>query len=774
MMMMDLMTAVARRTGSARRPHVEGIPRPAGRRLKFAPLLTLAIGIACAAGCAQPTERQANLRAIARWEDRRLAPRDSLATMLCSGDAHLRRAAARAAGLIGRDDILPELMAVLKDRSATVRVEAAFALGVLGNPQAIPDLQIAVAGQDRRLRQAAIEALALLPQAGEILLEPAMHGESLEAVSAWNGLRDRVADLPREKLVAAIRSGLARTENEVLWRVLRCAEKAPDSTLVPQLAPFALSLDPQVRVHACRALAQQTGGTALRAVLDSWRDETRFRDRDQARIRIAQLAALGKLAPGSLGSDDGSTILSPTALVTAALTSGARHRDPHVAATALLAMTAAVRDMPLPPQAASRESLMPVWRIRMADTAADGLNDDAASVRAAAAEAYGELRGMGAEFRLFAALPDTVPFVQAAVVRALGRHNHNPWYTLRGFASGQLPETAGPGSQPPRAIPGAATVRIAAIETAVDRYENRRRLFPFDAQMADDVRRVFVEAILQEATADTCFPVAATAAPLLGHFPSQESSTVLARAYQQAHGEGQADVRLGVLDGLQAFFAAAQDSQQAALADRLRPLAAAIVENAFDQDDVRVRQKAQETAAVASILPAELIPTPGSLRATLPAYRRSPQQPPVTLPFSAPKVRCLTRRGEFVIALDGQAAPNTCASFLALIRAGFYAGSTFHRVVPDFVVQGGDPRGDGWGGPGYSIRSEWSRLPYERGTVGIAHAGKDTGGSQFFVTLSPQPHLNARYTVFGRVERGMEIVDRIEPGDVFSLSIENE
>jgi len=85
--------------------------------------------------------------------------------------------------------------------------------------------------------------------------------------------------------------------------------------------------------------------------------------------------------------------------------------------------------------------------------------------------------------------------------------------------------------------------------------------------------------------------------------------------------------------------------------------------------------------------------------------------------------------------------------------------------VPNFVVQGGDPRGDGWGGPGYYIRDEYSAETFERGAVGIATSGKDTGGSQFFITLSPQPHLEGRYTLFGRVREGMETADRITIGD---------
>jgi peptidyl-prolyl cis-trans isomerase B (cyclophilin B) len=143
----------------------------------------------------------------------------------------------------------------------------------------------------------------------------------------------------------------------------------------------------------------------------------------------------------------------------------------------------------------------------------------------------------------------------------------------------------------------------------------------------------------------------------------------------------------------------------------------------------------------------------------------------VATPFKAPKVRGTTARGEFEITLRADVAPNTCAMFLDLVRGEFYAGLTFHRVVPDFVVQGGDPTGTGWGGPGYTIRSEWSPLPYGRGAVGIAHSGKDTGGCQWFVTLSEQPHLVGRYTVFGAITRGLEVFDGMQPGDTFDLAV---
>jgi HEAT repeat protein/cyclophilin family peptidyl-prolyl cis-trans isomerase len=125
----------------------------------------------------------------------------------------------------------------------------------------------------------------------------------------------------------------------------------------------------------------------------------------------------------------------------------------------------------------------------------------------------------------------------------------------------------------------------------------------------------------------------------------------------------------------------------------------------------------------------------------------------------------VTERGDIVIRLFGDDAPNTVESFVNLARKGFYDGLTFHRVVPNFVIQGGCPRGDGWGGPGYTLRCEINRKHYLSGAVGMAHAGVDTGGSQFFITHSPQPHLDGRYTVFGQVISGMDVVDSIQMGD---------
>ena len=124
-----------------------------------------------------------------------------------------------------------------------------------------------------------------------------------------------------------------------------------------------------------------------------------------------------------------------------------------------------------------------------------------------------------------------------------------------------------------------------------------------------------------------------------------------------------------------------------------------------------------------------------------------------------------TEKGEIELELFPKDAPAHVASFLANVSSGAYSGTSWHRVVSGFVIQGGDPRGSGWGDCGYSLRDEINLWPFERGTLGMPKAGKDTGGCQIFITVVPAPHLDGRYTAFGRVTRGMDVVDRIEPGD---------
>jgi peptidyl-prolyl cis-trans isomerase B (cyclophilin B) len=113
-----------------------------------------------------------------------------------------------------------------------------------------------------------------------------------------------------------------------------------------------------------------------------------------------------------------------------------------------------------------------------------------------------------------------------------------------------------------------------------------------------------------------------------------------------------------------------------------------------------------------------------------------------------------------------QDAPKTVENFVTLAKKGFYNGLTFHRVVPDFVVQGGDPKGDGTGGPGHTIPAEFNKQKHVRGSVAMARSQHpDSAGSQFYITYGATPHLDGNYTVFGKVTSGMEHVDRIKVGD---------
>ncbi|MDP5273741.1 peptidylprolyl isomerase [Chengkuizengella axinellae] len=123
---------------------------------------------------------------------------------------------------------------------------------------------------------------------------------------------------------------------------------------------------------------------------------------------------------------------------------------------------------------------------------------------------------------------------------------------------------------------------------------------------------------------------------------------------------------------------------------------------------------------------------------------------------------------EILIDLFEKDAPNTVANFEKLANEGFYNGLIFHRVIPGFVAQGGCPNGTGTGGPGYQIDCEINPNKHERGSLAMAHAGRNTGGSQFYICYQPQPHLDGQHTVFGKVTKGMEFVDAIKQGDKMS------
>ena len=129
-------------------------------------------------------------------------------------------------------------------------------------------------------------------------------------------------------------------------------------------------------------------------------------------------------------------------------------------------------------------------------------------------------------------------------------------------------------------------------------------------------------------------------------------------------------------------------------------------------------------------------------------------------------VMTLENGNEIRIEFYPEDAPKTVENFVTLAQKGFYNGLTFHRVVPDFVVQGGDPKGNGTGGPGYTIKAEFNKHKHVRGSLAMARSQHpDSAGSQFYITYGRTPHLDGNYTVFGKITSGMEHVDRIKQGD---------
>lgn len=763
------------------------------------PLLCVVLALAGALGACAPEDRDARLDAVVRWEDRRLAPVDSLTDLATGPDAHVRRAALRAAGRIGRTDAVPALLAGLEDRSLAVRSQAAFSLGLLGGDVGVGALGEALGSAHPNLRRAACQGLAHQEHDGTLLLGPAVSARERVATAAWTALR-RVADrVPPDSLLAALRAGLGRPEAAVRWRVLRCAERAPDSTLVAQIAPLATADAVAVRVHALRALARHEGPAALAAVLRSGDQHGRLRGRDLRRVRIHELRAVGRLAGPTLAADPEGEHDSPAGRATARLRAGSESGDPHVAETALRAMARAVAGIGLPPAAASQESLLPVWRLRLVRAARARLEDPVPAVRAAAVAALGALRGRGADATLRALLADADPATAGAALTAL--LGHDPGHRAACAALDTVIARHGDRGH---------AVVMAALPALLDDLAAAGALhWPPERFPRQDDPACRPSLVWWRAAAGLRHPdvaVRAQAAPLLARLPGRASRAAVLTAWQREPGQPggpRREVQRALLEAVAAlwdpaladtadfvprcaecqFFArAAADSAAAARVavvtdpaaadgDSLRALAADLLRAGFDRPDLALRLAAREAALGTGLLPDHLIPAAASLRETLPPHRRDPAQPPRTRQPAASEVVCVTDRGAFTIALATDGAPNACAALLGQIARGLHDGLTFHRVVPDFVAQGGCPRGDGWGGPGYTVRSEWTRAPFRRGTVGLAHAGKDTGGSQWFVCLSDQPHLDGRYTVLGRVTDGMEVVDRLVRGDRYRLEV---
>jgi cyclophilin family peptidyl-prolyl cis-trans isomerase/HEAT repeat protein len=314
--------------------------------------------------------------------------------------------------------------------------------------------------------------------------------------------------------------------------------------------------------------------------------------------------------------------------------------------------------------------------------------------------------------------PDPVWFVRAGLAAALAR---------AGDEASQARLLAMLKDEDPRVLPGVLTaLRQARGSDAVDTL--RRHLDHPD------------------------FAVRMAAADELVELKATGLGEAVAASYARARGDVEMDARLSLVS----LVALQKDARSLAL---LRDIG--------QHDPARpVRERAARALRAAGETPPPLGPEP-IVRPAL-DYREAlaPYEVAADAPVFTPRVFLQTKQGRIEIHLNVVEAPLMSATFLDLARRGFFDGLTFHRVVPGFVIQGGDPRGDGNGGPGFALRDEIGERPYGRGVVGMALSGKDTGGSQLFITLAPAPHLDGRYTVFGWVASGMEVADKLRPGDV--------
>ena len=254
-------------------------------------------------------------------------------------------------------------------------------------------------------------------------------------------------------------------------------------------------------------------------------------------------------------------------------------------------------------------------------------------------------------------------------------------------------------------------------------------------------------ALVNSALTDTDAGVRAAAVEALGLLNDASIFPLVSDALTRSQADTSPDVAIAAI----------------AVCEKLRsdPAARSIVESAYHQSKTLVARLARRS----------LIQSFRADRAKLPAPeyktgRTAADYAALLAEAHRPCRRESRRRAEiFIIRLAGRDAPLTVMNFVKLARASYFDGVPIHRVVPNFVVQDGDPTGTGNGGPGYEIRDELNPLLYERGTVGMALSGPDTGGSQWFVTHAPQPHLDGLYTVFGQVVAGQDVVEGIEQGD---------
>jgi HEAT repeat protein/cyclophilin family peptidyl-prolyl cis-trans isomerase len=619
----------------------------------------------------------------------------------------------------------PDLVPLLKDEEARIRRRAALAVGRVGLADGVDPLLPLLADPDAEVRQMAAFGLGLIGDRRardplvQALTDPSP-GVRASAAEALGLIGDPAAAAPIGAMVSQIvQSGAL-------------AEPPDDDAEVRRDTPagaFRLGVYALVRLKAFDPFAA--------AVLDASR---------QPRVRWWPVAySLQRLE-------------DPRGLP--ALLTLARETHPYTRAFAVKGL-GALKDRAAVPaliplvSAGNRAVAIEAVRAlgRIGDPAGGApmlkiIQDRAAEphLRLEAVSAIGNTRAPGVSDVLLDLLTDPSPDVRAAAIRSTAAIDAENFVTV---LSGLDPDPNWTVRAALATVLGTLTPAVGLPRLMTMLADSDQRVIPAVLTSIAALRAPNAATILLDHLKADDPPVRAAAATALGELQPPTGAPALAAAFELGQRDTMYAARAAALAALAKYGpAAAEPVLKAALADR--------------DWAIRVRAVQLSKALNPSQTDLDRQIRPAPVRIPVEAYAT----PRLITPQFSTQVYLDTDRGTIQIELAVLEAPLTVENFIQLARSGYFNGLSVHRVVPDFVVQTGDPRSDGEGGPGYTIRDELSELPYVRGTVGMALDWADTGGSQFFITHSPQPHLEAKYTVFGHVIAGMDVVDAIQPGDV--------
>lgn len=685
------------------------------------PLLLILSGCATTpdAPATPPATFEQKMSWILQLEDQRILRLPPPPVAASAPAAPRRRAAASPA------PPAPDLTLLVRDGEPRIRRRAALAIGRVKLAEGIAPLVTTLADTDPDVRAMAAFALGLIgdPTAEAALLPlledpmPVVRGRAAEALGSIGA---KTAAPAIGQMVAAYA------------RSAPVASMQPDDEswpAAPEADAFKLGLVALVRLEAYEPLAA--------AVLDGARPVTSWWPVAFALQRIADKRA----APALL------ELLKTKGRYTAAFAArGLGELRESSAADALLALLNPSSGTASDVTVQAIRALAQIGERRAIDPLIDLLAEPktGANLRLEALTALGRLRAREALTLVQDMLTDPWPAMRSAALRAaaaidpesivivLASLEPDPDWRVRAALASVLAEL-------PADI---ARDRLRAMLQDED-----KRVRPAVLGALVRVRPPDLASILLEQLKEPDYVVRAAAARHLGELKPAGAADALRQAYQDALPDSAYEARTAALEALAELGAAdAVETLRAALGDKEWAVRVRAVE-------LLERVDAAEGAA------ATIRPVPN----TPPVPYDDPQ---LAAPDVSPRAYIETAHGTIEFELAVLDAPQTSRNFMKLASEGFFTGLQVHRVVPDFVVQDGDPRGDGHGGPGYTIRDELNERPYLRGTVGMALSWPDTGGSQFFITHSPAPHLDGRYTVFGRVVNGMDVVDRIRVGDV--------